>query len=490
MRRNLRKTKTAMGRLSNEFREFLSGQLASEADALAAALEGSEPSVSVRINPMKDGGSCEVVGGATAVPWCNDGFYLGDRPDFTLDPAMHQGRYYVQDASSMVIWMIVRELSARLNTPGGGKLRYLDACAAPGGKTTAAMAALPPDAFVVANEFDFRRAEILKENVIKWGKGEVAVSRGDTARFRQLPCWFDIVAADVPCSGEGMMRKDVKACEQWSENLVRECAARQREIAGNLWEALRPGGYFIYSTCTFNRHENEDMLAWMTDELGAVVEQIPGAVPEGVVQSGSMWRFLPSRIRGEGLAIGVLRKPENGGNPSEGGVGCRDVNNGVKRLKKGRDGRGDKNVKGAPDMKEIFRRCGSWLDDGGDYDFSLHGDEIRALRKSCGAEVRELEGVLDLIYAGITVGNLKGRDVMPAHALAMSASLRRGAFNEAEVSRETALAYLRREAPEGIEAPRGAVMLTYGGWPLGFVNHLGNRSNNLYPQAWRIMKKC
>ena len=150
----------------------------------------------------------------------------------------------------MALGAVVAELVERFfqdNT----QIRYLDACAAPGGKTLAAVDALPSDAFVLANEYDFRRASILTENVVKHGSSNVAVSRGDTARLAALGPVFDIVAADVPCSGEGMMRKDDEAVAQWTPALVDSCVARQREILANLWQTLRPGGFLIYSTCTF-----------------------------------------------------------------------------------------------------------------------------------------------------------------------------------------------------------------------------------------------
>lgn len=445
---------------------------------LAEELEGGAPQVSVRVNAAKEGAACPVVAGAEPVPWCADGFYLPERPDFTLDAAMHQGRYYVQDASSMITERVVGRLAALLDAEGlcdtGEPLRYLDACAAPGGKTTAAVAALPKDALVVANEFDFRRAEILKENVIKWGSGNVAVSRGDTARFRRLPGFFHIVAADVPCSGEGMMRKDMQARSQWSPALVEECASRQREIVGNLWEALAPGGYFIYSTCTFNRTENEEMMARMAREFGA--EPLDPAQffdpVWGIVAPEGMMRFLPTRLRGEGLAMGVLRKPD-------------DAPCAVGGSKKRREGSsGSTRKKGAPLPASLL----DWIDT----DCTLVADgegNVSAVQRRHAPHVARLRETLDLICCGTELAQPKGKGYIPSHPLAMSTSLRPDAFPSVEVDLETALSYLRRESLPGVDAPRGAVILTYGGYPLGFVNNLGNRANNLYPQPWRILKR-
>lgn len=452
-------------------------QMLLQADAglfagLAEELEKGVPHVAVRVNRAKQGELCAVAAQGEPVPWCPDGFYLPVRPDFTLDPAMHQGRYYVQDASSMITQRVVsRLLELLLAEPLQGPLIYLDACAAPGGKTTAAVAALPPDALVVANEYDFRRAEILKENVIKWGSGNVAVSRGDTARFRRLPAMFHIIAADVPCSGEGMMRKDSQARSQWSPALVEECAARQREILENLWHALRPGGYLIYSTCTFNRTENEDMVAMMRREFGAEpLDPSQFFDPSwGIAAPEGMMRFLPTRLRGEGLAMAVLRKPADAPMPASAG-------------KKRRQRAADRKKPALP------AAMSEWLN----ADCRLLTDADGAVCAVPAPHIpfmEELRASLDLISLGTEIALPKGKTFIPSHSLAMAAALRPGAFPSVEVELPAALAYLRRESLPGLDAPRGAVLLTFGGYPLGFVNNLGNRSNNLYPNPWRILRR-
>ena len=226
-------------------------------EALPRAL-AEEPSVSVRFNRAKGFGPAP---SADTVSWCPQGIYLPERPAFTFHPPLHQGAYYVQDASSMFLWHVLSRLTA-----DGRPVRYLDACAAPGGKTTVALDVLPQGSVVVANEYDGRRAGILRENLTKWGAPLHVVTSGDTARFSAYPSAFDIIAADVPCSGEGMMRKDPEAVSQWSPALVEQCVERQREIIANLWPALAPGGYMVYSTCTFNREENELMVSRLIED--------------------------------------------------------------------------------------------------------------------------------------------------------------------------------------------------------------------------------
>lgn len=467
-------------RLNPDFIASLSGIAAF--DGLAEALADSAPETSVRLNPRK---GAMPDGAATDgdVPWCPGGVYLAGRPAFTFDPALHQGRYYVQDASSMIMHPVIRELSRRL---GDGPLTLLDACAAPGGKTLCAIDALPAGSAVVANEYDFRRAAILKENIIKWASPQTAiVSRGDTRRFRKLRPTFDIIIVDAPCSGEGMMRKDATAREQWSPALVAECATRQREILDNLWGALRPGGYLVYSTCTFNLDEDERLIgAFAADNdaepvtlcLGCELPGVIGAIETGNTQGPGIpaLRFLPGRVRGEGLFVSVIQKPGSQ-------AGTPDDSASKKSSKKtARKNGGDRP---APCAREVS----AWIGTGG-VDLMVRDDTVYGIDSRHTALYRQLDRELDIIHAGTEIATVKGRDAIPAHSLALSPILRADAFGRAEVDRDTALSYLRRDAvtlPDG--TPRGYILLTHDSIPLGFVKNLGNRTNNLYPAQWRIL---
>lgn len=290
-----------MAELPILFRQQMLALLPDEADALLQALR-TEPSVAVRVNRRK----------ATPPPtddhvaWCRSGIYLDARRQFTFDPLLHSGCYYVQDASSMFISHVLSQVA------GNSPVAYLDLCAAPGGKTTAAIDALPDGSLVVANEIDSRRVQILRENVVKWGYPHCVVTNSDASRLGKLHEAFDIVAADMPCSGEGMMRKDDEAVAQWTPALVEQCAARQREIASDIWQALKPGGIFIYSTCTFNRAENEDMIDFLVRSLGAepvdIVSDPSWGIHKGVDTPYPCFRFMPHLTRGEGLFMAVVRK--------------------------------------------------------------------------------------------------------------------------------------------------------------------------------------
>lgn len=428
---------------------------------LVEALATTAPSVAVRLNARK----CAVpekVSDADRVAWCDRGLYLNpdERPRFTFDPAMHQGSYYVQDPSSMAIGLIVKRLCGGSDSP---KV-YIDACAAPGGKTTAAIDCLPEGSLVIANEYDRRRAEALCENIVKWGYPGVVVTCGDTSRLRRLGALADIVAVDAPCSGEGMMRKDDTAVSQWSEGLVRSCATLQREIIDNAWEALKPGGYMIYSTCTFNRMENEENVAYMTEQLGA--EPVDTGLEEFGEVAGAIdspypaARFLPGRVRGEGLFVAVVRKPAD----AEASQPIRPLK--IKPLK-----------------NEAIER---WVKPG--YVLTeLKSGTVTALPEKWEGLMAAMAKELNALYAGCETATAKGRDYVPAQALALSGIMEPEAFARCETDYATAIAYLRGEAvalPEGTS--RGIVLLTYGGRPLGFAKNLGNRANNLYPKGWVI----
>lgn len=457
---------------------------------LAESLCGDEPSVAVRVNRRKSAGTAgcpqhkpEITTGSDAqVPWCPDGYYLPERPIFTLDPAFHQGRYYVQEASSMFHNHVVKTLLVQRGTnathPAGAPVTLLDACAAPGGKTTAAIDALPDGSIVVANEYVPARAAILRENAIKWGFPGIIVTRGDTRDLGKLRDIFDIIIADVPCSGEGMMRKDADAVAQWSEGLIDECAGRQWEIVSNLWDALRPGGYMIYSTCTFNRRENEETVTRIIEELGGESVEIPveesWGIAGGIDTPYHCYRFMPGKVRGEGLFVSVIRK--NGDMPAS-----SRPERPAKVKAKG--GKGEK----AKSDAAIISTAAGWLKDSGSMEIYVDADRVTAFPKEHLRLLRSVKERVDVIHEGVQLGTVKGKDVIPSQSLAMSLAIETDSFGTHDLSRDEALRYLRGDAltlPESVK--HGFVLLTYEGEPLGFVKNLGNRSNNLYPAPWRI----
>lgn len=431
---------------------------AEHAASLVRSLTCDAPSLAVRVNIAK---GAHLPDSAVTVPWEPRGFYIDERPVFAADPAWHQGRYYVQEASSMATGRLAAILSQQY-LKDNLTINYLDACAAPGGKTIGAVDALGARGFVVANEADRHRAAVLAENLAKRGASNTAVLCGPAQRLGALSDTFDIIAADAPCSGEGMMRKEPEAIAQWSTTLVASCAALQREIVTSLWPALRPGGIFIYSTCTFNRHEDDDVVRHMLETLDAELIDIDAALFPGAVKCDYGLRFLPGIVRGEGLFMAALRKSE--------------AESAVRSSKKG-----SAFPSPAPGMADFASRCISEPEN-----FIVSGNRLIPKRHAeTAAKIGTTKGLMRL---GTPLGEVKGRDIVPSHELAMSTALRPDAFPTLELPYSSAMSYLRGEAiadiPDGL--PKGIVTVTWQGRPLGFAKNIGRRANNLYPDAMRL----
>ena len=455
-------------KLPAQFEDTMRQLLGDEYNAFRTALLG-EPAVSIRLNRAK----CDAQPEYEPVPWTTDGYYLPERPAFTFDPWLHAGCYYVQEASSMFV-------EQALHQHLGEARVALDLCAAPGGKSTLLRSLLPDDCVLVSNEVMRPRAQVLAENITKWGHPRCIVTSNYPADFTPMGPTFDLILVDAPCSGEGMFRKDEVAVAEWSPENVTTCWQRQRDILTDIWPTLRPGGLLIYSTCTFNTQEDEENVRWMMEELGAELLPIAtdpswGITPSLVSDVAHAYRFLPGRTRGEGFFLSVLRK----GNEVAGAATPRPA-----KAKK-KDKKKSSAAKVLPPWGD--KRGASWLTDAQAYTYKTLDAEVIALSSDMEALHAMLADHLHLIKAGITLAELKGRDALPAHDLAMSTALRTDAFARCELNYLDALHYLRREAIVlPAEMPRGFVLVTYRDMPLGFVKNLGNRANNLYPNEWRI----
>jgi 16S rRNA C967 or C1407 C5-methylase (RsmB/RsmF family)/NOL1/NOP2/fmu family ribosome biogenesis protein len=423
---------------------------------LENALQEEAP-VSIRIHPAK----CTIRPAYEQVEWCSTGFYLPVRPAFTFDPCFHAGVYYVQEASSMFLEQAIRQYVS------AAPAVCLDLCAAPGGKSTHLLNLLPEKSLLVCNEVIRSRCAVLTENILKWGSPYAIVTGSDAGQIGQLTHLFDVIVADLPCSGEGMFRKDANSCREWSIAGVQRCAARQRRIIRDVWTALRPGGLLVYSTCTLNREENEDNIRHIVETLDAEVlplsvDGVRSRIQEIAPDGGfPVYRFFPHRIKGEGFFLAVLRKP--GG---ERKVITRKVKH--------------KPPAGLPQIR-------GWLTENERYRIETDGTLIHAIPCEHADTYALLSERLHVLSAGIPLGGWRGRDVQPSPSLALSTSLRREAFPSVELSWEEAVRYLQREAltlPENV--PAGYVLVTCQEHPLGFVKHTGRRANNLYPQEWRI----
>ncbi|MEA4936427.1 MAG: rRNA cytosine-C5-methyltransferase [Paludibacter sp.] len=417
---------------------------------LEKALEDPSP-VSVRVNNKK----ANYCPSDRKVLWCDDGYYLDERPLFTADPLFHAGVYYVQEASSMFLQQIVQMFFSRAET-------VLDLCAAPGGKTTLLAQNLPEGSLLVSNEINRSRAMILAENVIKWGNPNVIVTNESPASFKKLPGFFDAIIVDAPCSGEGMFRKDPGSIEEWSIQNVQQCVIRQKNILEEAWDSLKPEGILVYSTCTYNREENEENIQWACDHLGAELLRPEIDAFEGIVQSDYGLRFYPHRIEGEGFFISVLKKT--------------DENTSQIRIKE------DKKLL---KVNKSVDYCAKVMHPEA-YEIIETNQQLTAYAKKHIAKSFFISKELNCLVNGVTLFDIKGKDIVPHPQFALSKIINPLAFNKVDVDLSTAISFLRKENVFLSDAPKGYLLITYQHQPLGWVKNLGNRCNNLYPQHWRI----
>ena len=449
------------GMLPTDFIENLHELLLpSEVQQLCQALE-TTPVTSIRLNDKIDYLTFEC--DTDEVPWHEEGYYLSERPQFTLDPLFHAGCYYVQEASSMFVENVLQQYVSRDSV-------VLDLCAAPGGKSTLISQFLGDEGLLVSNEVVRQRVFILSENIQKWGNGNTVVTHNQAADFgMRLPGVFDCMLVDAPCSGEGMFRKDDGAISEWSQENVDACVVRQRKILQDAWDSLRPGGILIYSTCTFNPWENEDNVAWIAETLGADVLNVAVDLSWGITMGNPGYHFYPHKTRGEGFYLCALRKHARG-----------EVRPLSQRLPK---------YKPLPmqtvEGKEVMRQ---WL---------LHPERwvMRQQDRFVVAYPAKHKELIELLHkqficisTGFGLGEIRGKAYVPQHSLAMAKDLRLSAFPQVELTLEQALSYLRCEALVLSNVPVGVLLMTYQHVPLGFVKSVGNRCNNLYPKEWRIRK--
>jgi len=413
--------------------------------------------VSIRINPNKGTSRPN-----KKIPWTEFGYYLPTRPSFTLDPAIHAGAYYVQEASSMFLEQAIKQ-STELDKP----LRVLDLCAAPGGKSTHLLSLINRNSLLVSNEVIRSRAQILAENIQKWGCANVIVTNSDPEAFQKLNGFFDVIVVDAPCSGEGLFRKDPDASKEWSEDHVVLCSTRQRRIINDVWPALRENGLLIYSTCTFNHAENEDTLHWLAENQSVEFIDLD-ILPEWKikkVKSGKVlgYRFYPHQVEGEGFFISVMRKLD-----SEQEI----------RIRPGR------NFSLA--SRTISDQLQTWTLDP-EYFKTIRQDNLLIhIPSAWYDEMAYISNQLHVVSKGTAVAEVKHDKLIPEHAMALSRHLNREHFNVINLDITQALYYLRKESLQVGEGQKGFDLVTYDGHALGWVNLLGNRVNNLYPSSWRI----
>ncbi|GGB21767.1 methyltransferase RsmF C-terminal domain-like protein [Puia dinghuensis] len=449
--------------LPKEFLSSLEGLPGYETAAFEAVHAAGDTPTSIRINPAKP--PVSLPDKATPVPWSSYGYYLQTRPSFTFDPLFHAGTYYVQEASSMFLEQALRQ-TIDLTQPH----KVLDLCAAPGGKSTLLQSILSPDSLLVSNEVIRNRVTILQENMIKWGAANVVVTNNDPRDFQRLENYFDVIVVDAPCSGSGLFRREPEAVEEWSPGNVQLCWQRQQRILADCWPALRRDGILIYSTCSYAKEEDEDILDWITTELDATSCRLQPApewnIIETVGKSGAYgYRFYPHQVKGEGFFIACLRKNDGAGFSPPRKMSHPEH----------------------PNKKEQAS-LSEWIAASTPLAFFVHNEQVHAFPEPLLLELPILQSACYLKEAGLSLGQLSAKEFIPNHHLAMSTMVSPG-VPALSLSREQALQYLRKEEMRAETTHRGWTLVQYEGRSLGWIKALPQRSNNYYPKEWRILKR-
>ena len=438
-------------KLPLQFLEQLTDQWSGkETQDFLTSMEQPSP-VSIRLNPKK----ITTLPEFEPVPWSGMGFYLSERPSFVADPLWHAGAYYVQDASSMIVGELISQIKSDASLP----VRVLDLCGAPGGKATDIISRLDDRDLLVSNDVIKSRSRILYENSTKWGHPNHLVSCNDPKDFEKLPGFFDVLLIDAPCSGEGLFRKDPGSVSEWSGEAVNHCSQRQRRIIWDVWEALAEEGILIYSTCTYNTRENHDILSWMQDHFA--VERVSFSLDNNwgfspvEMKGHSMYQAFPHKVKGEGFSFFAVRKKS--------AVKERKIK--IKRSK------------ADPGADYVNALTGSYLKNDSELYFFTHPKEMIFLSEN-----------LNLLKNGLRIGEIKKNKLIPSQELANSIILNKEIYPAVSLSEENVLTYLKNETFD-VEGNKGFNIVLFQGVPLGFINHLGGRFNNLYPQNWKIRKQ-
>jgi 16S rRNA C967 or C1407 C5-methylase (RsmB/RsmF family)/NOL1/NOP2/fmu family ribosome biogenesis protein len=396
------------------------------------------------------------------VPWCADGLYLSSKPSFILDPLWHAGAYYVQEASSMFLHQALLQ-----HANFASSLRVIDLCAAPGGKSTLVANLMSKESLMICNEVIGSRIAPLAENLVKWGLDNTWVSNSDPKHIGRLSHFADIMLVDAPCSGSGLMRKDEKYAQEWSDANVQLCCERQQRILHDAWPALKPGGLLIYMTCSFSKGENEDIADSIARDLGADSLKIACDDAWGVVHTHSTvqhchgYRFYPHLLQGEGFYLAAFRKKE-----------------------------GPINQVSAVSMvpKHHHKVQADHLIDTSNHDLWIDVKQnVIATQKAHAADFSQLSNTIRIVRRGLLVGTNTKNKLVPSHDLALSTLCTKN-FPSVELTHNQALHYLSKQDMQ-LELPvKGWYIVTHQSLNLGFINYLGNRLNNYFPTHLRIRK--
>jgi 16S rRNA C967 or C1407 C5-methylase (RsmB/RsmF family)/NOL1/NOP2/fmu family ribosome biogenesis protein len=432
-----------------EFSERMKTKLGNEYNEYIKSLS-LQPPVCIRKNPFKPS---IVFSDASSLPYCSTAYLLNERPHFHHDPLFHAGCYYVQEAGSMFIEPIFNQLPLPQNPI------VLDFCAAPGGKSTHLLSLLNNRGVLVSNEIIPQRNKVLKQNIYKWGCDNVIITQSEASRFKECEELFDLIVVDAPCSGEGLFRKDKDAAAHWSTSVVAGCSRRQRDLLTDLLPALKPGGFLIYSTCTYEDAENDNIAELLIREHG-LQSVLINNIPNGVVQTGYGFQFYPHKTLSEGFYISVLRKADSRLTTSiTKESSFKQINNIDNRLK---------------DFIHMDNYC---VIESKHESWAVNPQVLELMQYMCHVNVKS---------AGVPLGNIT-TNFKPHAALALSNVL---AYSQSiELNTNQALQYLSGNSIPNENGYIGLYLIKFQNKALGWVNAISGRCNNLYPHDWRIALK-
>ncbi len=417
--------------------------------------ESGEQLTSLRFNPFKP--CVPEFQKGEPVPWSSTGFYLHERPSFTRDPLFQAGCYYVQEAGSMFLEFALKQcLDLSRN------IKVLDLCAAPGGKSCVLNSIISKDSLLVSNELIQNRAQILAYNLSKWGQINAVVTNNAPEQFEQLSGFFDLLVVDAPCSGSGLFRKQEEAMEEWSPAHVSACALRQKNLLNSALISLKEDGLLFYSTCSYSKEENEDIVDWLRQEKG--MEVLPLVVQKdwGIVQNEKGLRFYPHLVKSEGFFCSILTKKRS-----------ESAQN--RHLR-------SKHTVSVEEKKVLDNYVNSTAGE-----MLKKNEKFYLMNQACFAFLQlPLQG-LYFKKAGVCIGELKNRDLIPDHELALSVQLSEK-VQKAELTRDTALSYLKKDLFVLPGEYKGLLCFTHQNHGLGWGKALPNRINNYLPQHLRVLK--
>ena len=452
--------------LPANFTKSLRGTHGFDEEAFIEIHEAALPLTSVRLNPLKGEHVWESFQDKKIqleeVPWETQAYYLSPRPSFTFDPLFHAGCYYVQEASSMLAGYALQQ-TIDIQQP----LKVLDLCAAPGGKSTHLQSLLSKESLLVSNEVIRQRVNVLKDNLVKWGSHNVMVTHNDPKDFSRLKGYFDVILVDAPCSGSGLFRRDANAMDEWSEEAVTLCSQRQQRILADVMPALKEGGILIYSTCSYSRQEDEDIMDWLSDSFSLTNIRLNIPTEWGITEAMSErhqygYRCWPHQVKGEGFFLSVFRNDEGASYKNKGRVVVKPATRQLRPLLQKWANLTDQ------ELIQVNHKVYSWAP----------------------VLLPEFDVLLQhfrVIYSGTLLGELAHQKLIPDHALAMS-PLCGSHLEKVELDEDNAIAYLRKQNFTATIPTPGWKLVTYRSHNLGWINALQNRINNYYPKELRIFK--